>query len=270
MSRAWLDSIDPASGASGARRELKSGLTMLGGPRSDLSVPNSGSDSAHLWSEPPKLIFVGGGDPPTVNGRPALEVSLRHGDRIEWLGLVWSFGYDDGSATLTEVSAAAAPRPVAPGSMATRAAPAGSIPAPSATAPSGEIAWQRLKAGMLAELSLSERAVVKRWQDAVVRGEFDAEAAARELIAGAPSVADNDARLADRSTRLMRDLLMSSVTRSAGRQIRQATRHGLAFVISQALVLGIYTLLVLAALLLVHTRFGHSIDAFLDGILGFF
>lgn len=258
MSRAWLDSIDPAGGSTGARRELKSGLTMLGGPRGDVSVPDSGSDCAHLWSDPPKLIFVGSGAPPMVNGRAALEVSLRHGDRLEWRGLAWTFGFDDGQATLTEVPESAPVRPPPDREI-------GALPARGT-----EAAWQRLKAGMLAELSLSDRAVIKRWQDAVVRGEFEPESAARELIAAAPGVSDADPRLSERSTRLMRDLLMSSLTRSPGRQVRQAARHGMAFVITQALVLGIYTLLVLSGLLLVRSRFGHSIDAFLDGIVDFF
>jgi hypothetical protein len=243
MSRAWLDPIDASDEVCGARRELKAGLTMLGGVRGDVAVPGSMSDCVHLWSEPPKLIFVRNAKAPRVNGVESQELSLRHGDRIEWFELAWRFGYDDGQASLVQVAEAAPSRP-APSPLPT------AQPIPSAA--HAGVAWLRLKAGMLAELSLSERSVVKRWQDAVVRGEFDAEAAARELIAAAPGVNDNDPRLAERSTRLMRDLLMSSLSRSTGRQVRQATRHGLAFLIANAMVLAIYTLLVLAGLLLVH------------------
>ncbi|HTF87545.1 MAG TPA: hypothetical protein VK843_03990 [Planctomycetota bacterium] len=260
MSRAWLDNIDAQTGTPGARSELKPGLTMLGGARGDLPVPASGSDCVHLWSEPPKLIFVGGGEPPRVNGQDALELSLHSGDRIDWRGQAWRFGYEDGQARLEEVA------PSAPA----EAPKGGPNPSTFVAATGGELAWKRLKAGLVAELSISDKAVIKRWQDAVVRNEFDAEAATRDLLAGAPDVADGDNRLLDRSTRLMRDLLMSSVTRGAGRQVRKAARNTLAFLLVQGFILILFILLVLAGLLLVHTKFGHSIDAFLDSVVNFF
>ena len=257
MSRAWLEILGPLAGTPEARHELKPGLTMLGGARGDLSVPASGSDCVHLWSEPPKLIFVGVGEPPFVNGRAALELSLHPGDRIEWRGLAWSFGYEDGQARLEEVLQSSL--------LAT--APRAAVLAPEA---GSDLAWRRLKAGLVAELSLSDRVVIKRWQDAVVRNEFDAESATRDLLAAAPGVADSDARLLERSTRLLRDLLMSSMTRGAGRQVRKAARNGLAFLLVQTFILLLFTLLVLAGLLLVRTKFGHSIDQFLDSVVNFF
>lgn len=248
MIRAWLDE------AGAARFELKAGLTMLGGARADLRVA-SGADSLHLWSQPPKLIFVGGGALPRVNGREVQEVDLRHSDRIEWCGRVWTFGFDDGQAQLEELS------PERP-TVATGARGAADGRA--------DPTWRRLKAGLVAELALADRAVTRRWQDAVARGEFDSEAASRELLAAASTVADDDPRLLERSTRLMRDLLMSSVTRSPMRAMRRGARSGLAFLVAQVLILALFCLLFLAALLLLRTRFGHSIDAFLDRIVNAF
>jgi hypothetical protein len=303
MSRAWLNLQGPDAPPGGARFDLKPGLTMLGGARGDVPVAGSGSDCVHVWSTPPKVVFVGAGEPPRVNGQAAMEMALADGDRLEWRGLVATFGFDDGQARLEEV-AAASPAPAAPFSPgAPGLAPPLSAPlrsasvapgapvAPSAPLASGESGarstvepagfagaasalpdgpWRHLKAGLLAEMALGEPAVVKRWQEAVARGEFDADAAARDLLASAPGLADGDRRLADRSTRLMRDLLMSSVTRNPMRKVRKAARNSLAFLLVQTFILVLFTLLVLCGLLLVHTRFGYSIDAFLEGILDLF
>lgn len=259
MSRAWLI-LTASQGPPGELRvDLKPGLTMLGGPRADVRVEGSGLDCVHLWSEPPKLIFVGGGEAPRVNGQAAQEMGLRGGDRIEWHGLTATFGYDDGQAQLEEVKAT----PALP-------ATAKLTPAPSPAAGSGAARspgpWRWLKAGLVAELALGDREVLKRWQQSVTRGEFEPESAARDLLASAPGLADDDPRLAERSTRLMRDLLMSSVTRSPMRQVRKAARTGVAFVLVQFMILAIFTALVLCGLLFIHTRLGHSIDAFLERI----
>jgi hypothetical protein len=249
---------------------------MLGGARGDVAVAESGSDCVHLWSDPPKLIFVGSGVPPSVNGVPALEISLRSGDQIEWHGHSWNFGHEDGSARLEEVREAPPPPPVAASLTpiaSASAAPRADAPAPaergSSAETSSEPTWRRLKAGLVAEMALSDRAVIKHWQEAVIQNEFDPEAATRELLAGAPGIADHDPRLAERSTRLLRDLLMSSVTRSAGRQVRKAARNGLAFILVQGFIFVLFTLLVLAGMLLIRTR-GSSIDAFLDAVVDFF
>src|ERR1700741_3456991 len=104
MGRAWLDIAGAESGGAGARFELKPGLTMIGGPRGDVPVAASGGDCVHVWSQPPKLVFVGGGDPPRVNGAPALEVALHSGDRVEWRGSSATFHTDE--PRLEEIPAA--------------------------------------------------------------------------------------------------------------------------------------------------------------------
>ena len=296
--RAWLDLAGTAAPTGGSRFELKPGLTLLGGPRGDLPVSQSGNDCLHLWSHPPKLVFVGSGQAPRVNGQEVQEISLRHGDQIQWRDLLASFGYDDGEARLEEVPAqtgvasapgrapmtspispvsaprapaaavgeAAAPPRSAAATLAPTAMPMGQA---RADAPGGAT-WAKLKAGLIAEMNLGDPAAARRWQEAVVRGEFDADGAARDLLASAPGLPDDDRRLADRSTRLMRDLLMSSVTKNPMRQVRKAARHGLAFVLVQLMIFLLFTLLVLAGLLLVHVRFDVSIDGFLEGVLDFF
>lgn len=278
MSSAWLILARPDDSAPGARYDLKAGLTMLGGVRGDIPVPDSASDCVHLWSEPPKLIFVGAGEPPQVNGQPAMEMSLHSGDRIAWHGFAATFGYEDGQARLEELPAER-PAPVAAVREPARvnpiavAAPAGRAAAGdygSVPSAGGPVLWRWLKAGLLAEMALGDRALIKRWQDAVTRDEFDVEAATRELLASAPGLADDDPKLTERAKRLTRDLLMSSVTRSPMRQVRKAARNGVAFLLVQTMILVLFTLLVLAGMLLVHTRFGHSIDAFLDAVVDFF
>ena len=76
MGRVWLNIQGADASAAGTRFELKPGLSVIGGARGDVPVPSSGGDCLHVWSDPPKLIFVGGGAPPKVNGQPAPEVSL--------------------------------------------------------------------------------------------------------------------------------------------------------------------------------------------------
>src|SRR5690349_2546516 len=193
MGRTWLNLASADASVPATRFELKPGLTVLGGPRGDLPVASSGGDCLHLWSEPPKLIFVGDDDPPRVNGKPALEVSLHAGDRIEWRALAATFGADESLAEIPESWMNPDAARAAAGAQS--AAPGGSP-------------WPWVKAGLAAELSLAEPDTVRRWQDAATRGEFNADTAAREILAASPGVLDDDPRLRERSSRLMRELLV--------------------------------------------------------------
>src|SRR5690606_5569118 len=116
--------------------------------------------------------------------------------------------------------------------------------APVAAAPRAPSrAWHLVRAGLLADLGLADRAAVKRWQDAVVRNEFDADAAARDLSQGAQA-SEADPRLVERSARLLRDFLMASFQRGvqgAGRRVRNATRTGVAMIVAQLVAVGVYT-----------------------------
>ncbi len=258
MTRAWLTLAGGDASASGARSELKPGLTMLGGVRGDIPVPGSGGDCVHLWSDPPKLIFVGAGDPPRVNGHVAMEEPLHHGDRIEWRGLVATFGCAGGPPPLQELPTDwHSPESVAQQSVSA-----------DGGASHGDTEWRWLKAGIAAELALADRDVIKRWQGAATRGEFNAEAASKELLASAPELAERDPRLTERCSRLMRELLMSSVSKRPTRQeSTKPGRGGCGFFLGQLIILPLVALIVFAGMLVARTRFGQSIDALLDRIV---
>ncbi|MEO0660788.1 MAG: hypothetical protein AAFZ87_04555, partial [Planctomycetota bacterium] len=85
-----------------------------------------------------------------------------------------------------------------------------------------ERARQRLLAGLLVETGLADKKVAKRWQSAVVGGDFDADACAAEVIASTPREAYESPALLERAARIERDLLMASHmrgVRAAGRRV---------------------------------------------------
>ncbi len=245
MASTWLD-VD--LGAGPQRRPLGRGLTLVGGDQGDLAVPGTGGDRLHVWDQPPKLVFVGEGEAPRVNGRVGDEVALQGGDVIEWGGARLVFGTE--AATIEEL-----PADTSAGLTADE-----------------RVVWQRLQAGLLVELGLADGRVARRWQDAVVRGEFEPDACGRDILAASQSHA-GDPRLLERSARLMRDLVMAPAQRGfagARRQARRATRHGLAWVVSQLVVAAIFFLLAVLALFVIRVRWGWSVDAALDGFRALF
>ncbi|MEO0651742.1 MAG: hypothetical protein AAFZ65_13785 [Planctomycetota bacterium] len=129
-------------------------------------------------------------------------------------------------------------------------------------------AWRRLKAGLLVELGRADRKAAKRWQDAVVGGSFDADAAAEEILA-ASEVSDDDVGLVERAARLERDLLMQPKLRGASgaaRGARKAGRNLLAYVFTQVLVLAFFALLFTGGLIV--ARYNEvEIDALLDRVV---
>lgn len=128
---------------------------------------------------------------------------------------------------------------------------------------------RQLLAGVLAERKLAPKDAVKRWQAAVQSGDFDAERAAAELL--------DDAQLeawptsaAQRSSGLMRDLLMSSKLSGgagAARKAREAGRGFFAYLLTQIGITLVFALLFVAGLLLARAQ-GHAIDPLLDQLLG--
>lgn len=174
------------------------------------------------------------------------EAPLAAGDRFEWHGAQYTFDFDDGQAALVELPDLAA-----------------------ASATDGPVAWRRVKAGLTVELGVADKGVAKRWQDAVVRGEFEPEACARDLLGSGAPLTDDDPRLVERGGRLLRDLLMTPTmrgARGASRQVRAAARGGFAFAVSQFIVLSIYSLMILIALLMVRIKWQFSFDDFLDNL----
>lgn len=254
MSQAWIEIV----GTDGVRRRhtLREGLTTVGGKRGDVVIGETGNDQLHIWDRPPKLVFVGSGEPPRVRGQAIEELALHSGDKLEWRGLQIEF------AGLAYAQLEEVPLPVE--------VPAAPVVAPLvATWSSGdEQAWRRLKAGLLVELGIADADTTRRWQDAVLRTEFEPDSCARDLLA-ASKVDSGDPRLLERCSRLQRDLLMSPMQRGSRggmRKLRATTSNWLAMAISQLVVLSVFVLLFLVALFVVRIRWSWSVDAFLDRV----
>ena len=83
MVEAWIEIEDEE----GRRREgLRAGLTRLGGPGCEVLVEGVGADQVHIWSDPPKAIYVGASPGPLLDGRPLDEAELLDGSSLLWGG----------------------------------------------------------------------------------------------------------------------------------------------------------------------------------------
>lgn len=250
MTEQWLEVLD---GSAPARVALRRGLTRVGGPGADRGLAAWSGGELHFWDGPPRVLFVGDGERPRVNGRAFDESPLAEGDAIEWAGARLVFRRS--APVLEEIPF----EEVAP---ATRA---GASPG---------AALERLGtwvlAGVLAEQGIGSRKGTKRWQDAVLRGEFDADACARDLLRdGAP--APDDARVTVRAERLFRDLVMAPVTRGVSgtsRRVRLAAKGGTAMIVAQLLAISVYTLIVLVVFLLIRVKWDVSFDGLFDRLVG--
>jgi hypothetical protein len=254
--QSWIELV----AASGARRrhELKPGLTVIGGEGGDIPWPASGSDQLHIWDQPPKLIFVGGGPAPLVNGQRCDERDLRAGDAIEWQGLRLEFGGRP-LASIQEI-------PLEPRTPPATVASAAGASLVSAEAESSS--WKRIKAGLLVELGLADVGAARRWQEAIARGEFEADSCARDVL-NASTVNAGDARVLERCGRLQRDLVMSPLSlgaRGGARRLRSSASNWLAMALMQFVVLGVCVFLVLVALFVMRVRWEWSVDGFFDSI----
>ena len=133
-------------------------------------------------------------------------------------------------------------------------------------------AWTRLRAALMFELGAADPAAAKRWQQAVLDKQFDADRCASELQADR-LWSDHDPRLVERGGSLLRDWLMAPYGRGLKRGVRrmkQAAAGGLAFALVQFLVAGIFLLLFVMALVVGRLRYGFSADAWVDRILSQF
>ncbi|MDA1264522.1 MAG: hypothetical protein O2816_05510, partial [Planctomycetota bacterium] len=131
---------------------------------------------------------------------------------------------------------------------------------------------RRLHAGVLADLQLANKKGAKRWQEAVMRGEFDPDACARDLIDGGVPDPD-DPRVLERAGRLQRDLLMMPFQRGmrgAGRRARMNTRKGMAYVLANVIAITVYSLVLVAIMILVRVNYGFSFDTVIDSFLDIF
>ena len=218
--------------------ELGPGRTSLGGPTADVALEGVASGELHLWGDPARVERPAGSASLTVDGTEGEAFELKAGSRIEWAGVTLEFSDE---AALVE----------------------------DAPAPAAEVrAWRRLKAGVLADLGKGDKKAVKRWQEAVVRGDFDPDRAADEILAASP-IADDDTALLERSARLSRDLLMQPTlrgARGAARGARKAGRNLFAMALSQLFIVLIFALLFTVGLLVARYE-GVGIDALLDTVL---
>ncbi len=252
MGETWVDiTVDGRK----SRHSLASGRTRLGGGGCEVEIAGAQGDELHFWSDPPKVVLVGTATTPLLNGRTFEEAPLEDGDAIQWGSAVLVYGRTASSPVLEELP----PEP--------QTAP-GSPQAPGFPRPGGDLA-RRLQAGLLVDLGLADRQVARRWQEAVQRREFDADACARELLA-ASDIAADDPRLVERAARLQRDLLMAPIQRGlrgAARSTRTATRSGAAYLVANLIAISIYTLVLLAIMLLVRVQYDFSFDQTLDQMI---
>jgi len=133
-----------------------------------------------------------------------------------------------------------------------------------------ERAWQRMRAGLLVELGIADRGATKRWQESVLAGEFDADACARDIL-GKSGVPGDDPRVLERTSRLERDLLMMPLQRGikgASRRARGAARGGAAFLLANLIAILVYTLILVAIVMLLRVNNGFSLDGMIDRWLG--
>jgi hypothetical protein len=257
VAEAWLD-IE-LEGAPSRRQDLKRGLTMVGGKQGDVPLAASGADRLHVWDDPPKLIFVGSGARPAVNGVVCDECELHSGDVIEWYGARMGFGSAKGVVsreTAAPKVASAAPAPFV------------SAPTPAGMPSVDEQMWRRVRAGMLVELGLGSPKAAARWQDASRRNEFEPDACARDILASQETT-DVEGPLLERTSSLLRELLMAPVAaRRAERRTPKPKRMNIfLIVLGQLIVLSTYALVVLIALFVLRQRWHLSIDTFLDKII---
>jgi len=267
MSGAWLE---VAQGGTRRRCELGAGLTRLGGSGCDVTIEGAGDDQLHVWSDPPKVIFVGHGTPPLLDGRAFEEAGLADGASLQWAGAIVVYR-EPRRAPVIEELVDPVPREPEPERGPAGVARAGGARREGALAAGAraERSERLVLAGLLADLGLADKRVVKRWQDAILRGEFDPQACARELLEGA-SFAPDEPRLIERAGRLQRDLLMMPFQRGlrgAGRRARMATRTGMAYLVANLIAISVYTLVLVAIMLLLRVQYDTSFDGAIDRFL---
>lgn len=235
-------------GPAGRReRALDRDLVRLGGPGADEVLDGAPRGELHLWNDPPKAVWLGPeADAPRIAGAPLDERLLSDGDRIDWAQ--WRITFRSGAeeARLEELA---------------------TEPAASAEPPE---AWKRIKAGLLVELGLAERRASKVWTDSVLRGEFQADAAARQILA-ATDVHDDDPRLVERASRLSRDLVAAPIqrgARGASRRAKGAAKRTSAAIVAQFLIFGLILLMTFVGMVLARLGWEVSFDGWIDAILG--
>lgn len=252
MDERWLE-IE-GTGGNKRRVDLGGGLTRVGGKTADIALDELLTGELHLWDSPPKAVNIGGGSELRINGAEFEEHSLSDGDQIAWGTAKLVFRCKVRPPVIEEVQVE------------------GAKTAATAPPPKESRVNQRVRAGLMAELGLADKKILGGWQEAVKRREFDADGCARELLS-VSDVSPDDPRMLERSARLMRDLVMAPLQRGAqgaGRRAKGAAKSGAAFLVAQLIVVGIFSLIVLLAMVVVHQKWpGFSFDEFLGKLWPF-
>jgi hypothetical protein len=251
--------IEISVGGEKHRHSLSPRGVRIGGEDCALRVPDSAGDALIVMGSPPRVRLEGTSTTPLLNGRVFEDATLRAGDTIQWGGAVLVYGGQAVLEELDDVSALSAPNPVSDPAPST---------APGATSGSNsnlERIGQRVAAGIAAQLGVADRAKVRLWQEAVIAGEFNADACAADLL---DNGVGEQKSILERAGRFQRDLLMTSLqtgARGASRKVKRVARGGAAFLVANLIAIGVYTLILFTMLVLVRVKWGDSFS--LDGMI---
>jgi hypothetical protein len=264
----WLEVLEEGEMR---RFPLAGGRTRIGGLGCEVVLASAPAGEVHIWDDPPRALYTGGGAPPVVDGTPMEEASLADGLIFLWGEARITYRHPTIGSVLEELPPEPPPSTVLAAPASSAGQPAAVVQETGRASDTGDRVGDRLRAGLLADQNLAAQPVLKKWRDAVIRREFDPDTCAREILDQPLSAAD-DPRLVERSGRLLRDLLMAPLTsgaKGASRRARTAARSGVAFLVSQFVAVCAYTLVLGLVFLLLRARWGWSPDGLLDGILDF-
>ncbi|HED67093.1 MAG TPA: hypothetical protein ENJ09_16240 [Planctomycetes bacterium] len=195
----------------------------------------------------PYAVHVCGGATATRDGVAFVRLDLRPGCRFESMGRRFVFRAE---ASVEELDG----------------------DAPAVPAPAGDPVERLLRAGLWVDLGFADAGLRGRLQRDVEAGAFEPDRAAEEILAGTSITEVREAALKERAARLLRDFVMANRHRGASglaRRGRRGAKNVVAAAIAQVLALGIYSLLILLALVFWRAR-EHSVDGWLDAILDLF
>ncbi len=133
-------------------------------------------------------------------------------------------------------------------------------------------ASRRLMAGLCIEQKLPDRKLVKRWQETVQSGSFDADACADEILENVGDQMDTSSELLARAGGLQRDFLMMSLQTGARGAVRNAKRKGkgfVAYLVANLVAISAYSLILAAMAILLRQKRGWSYDEAIDGLIRF-
>ncbi|MEM9801697.1 MAG: hypothetical protein AAGA20_15330 [Planctomycetota bacterium] len=238
------------------RVPLRPGLTRIGpagGRGVDVGIEGA-TGELHVWDEPPKVVRVLGDDALVVDGDMVEEALLADGAVFAWSGA--KFRFEAPTPVLEEiVDEPAVPAPAPQGGLA--------------LGPDEQLAWERLAAGLLVETGLADKKAASRWQSAIMRHEWDPDAAARDIL-GSSGSGTSEPRFLERAGRIERDLVMASFQRGmrgATRRARGAARNTTAFFVANVVAILVYSAIILALLILVRVNYDVSLDGIIDGMV---